>query len=125
MLSTKLCVWHRVARTLGYRYVAFTSNQVSIPSGSISVLRAALGERAVVMPVTTALGAGDNSVQVGLKYMHSLRDCADCSAYTTTTLPPCVVGYLLSCLKLSRVYCKCTKIFFAKEAFTSIKSVQE
>ena len=64
-----MCDVDSAARTMGYQYVAFTTNNVRIPSGSLTILAKVLNDETVVMPVTTSRqGAGIGSAQVALFY---------------------------------------------------------
>ena len=78
-------IGYRVAKELGYRYVMFANNDVLVPPGTIDMMRKVLVDEALVVPLTTELGAGHNPAQ-SLMYSHNLAarkaDYVDDPAHT-------------------------------------------
>jgi hypothetical protein len=54
----------RVAKRQGYKYVIFANNDVLVPPGAVDTIRKVMVNEALVVPLTTELGAGHNPAQV-------------------------------------------------------------
>jgi hypothetical protein len=56
-------IGYYIAALLQYRFIIFSNNDVLVPHGTIEVVRTALQEEALVVPLTTKKGAGHNPTQ--------------------------------------------------------------
>ena len=56
-------IGYHIASLLKYRYIIFSNNDVLVPHGTVELVRTALKEEALVVPLTTQKGAGHNPTQ--------------------------------------------------------------
>lgn len=56
-------IGYYIATLLKYKYIIFSNNDVLVPHGTIEIVRAALRDEALVVPLTTRKGAGHNPTQ--------------------------------------------------------------
>lgn len=60
----------QVSVKMGYKYVTFTNNDVLVTKDGIKQLHDVLRREALVVPMTSTLGAGHNPAQVSYYYMY-------------------------------------------------------